>query len=60
MKGKCYRLKYESGKPQMMKMILESSDSGSNIVFTSCSYKAGQGHLRHLWALANAVLSSEL
>jgi len=56
MKSKCYRSKSESRKPHMMKMIFESSDSGSNIVFRRCSCKAGQGHLRHLCA----VLSSEL
>jgi len=38
-------------------MVLELSDSGSNIVFRRCSCKAGQGHGHHLLALAYAVLS---
>ena len=58
MKGKCYRSMSKSEKPHEMKMILEFSDSGSNIVFKRCSCKAGQGHCHHLSALAYAVLSS--
>ena len=57
-KGKCYRSMSKSEKPHEMKMILEFSDSGSNIVFKRCSCKAGQGHCHHLSALAYAVLSS--
>ena len=48
----------KSEKPHEMKMILEFSDSGSNIVFKRCYCKAGQGHCHHLSALAYAVLSS--
>ena len=58
MKGKCYRSMSKSEKPHEMKMILEFIDSGSNIVFKRCSYKAGQGHCHHLSALVYAVLSS--
>ena len=57
MKGKCYRSS-KSEKPHEMKMILEFSDSGLNIVFKRCSCKARQGHSHHLSALAYAVLSS--
>ena len=49
---------YERKKVREMKMILEFSDSGSNIVFKRCSCKARQGHCHHLLALAYAVLSS--
>ena len=49
---------YERKKVHEMKMILEFSDSGSNIVFKRCSCKARQGHCHHLLALAYAVLSS--
>jgi len=48
----------KSEKPHEMKMILEFSDSGSNIVFRRCSCYAGQGHRHHPSALAYAVLSS--
>ena len=58
LKGKCFRSMSKSEKPHEMKMILEFSDSGSNIVFRRCSCKAGQGHCHHLSALAYAVLSS--
>ena len=60
LKGKCYRSMSKSEKPHEMKIILEFSDSGSNIVFRRCSSqcKAGQGHCHHLSALAYAVLSS--
>ena len=52
MKGKCYRSMSKSEKPHEMKMILEFSNSGLNIVFKRCSCKAGQGHCHHLSALA--------
>lgn len=58
LKGKCYRSMSKSEKPHEMKMILEFSDSGSNVVFRRCSCKAGQGHCHHLSALAYAVSSS--
>ena len=58
LKGKCFQWMSKSEKPQKMKMILEFSDSGSNIVFRRCSCKARQGHCHHLSALAYAVLSS--
>ena len=58
LKGKCFRWMSKSEKPHEMKMILEFSDSGSNIVFRRCCCKAGQGHCHHLSALAYAVLSS--
>ena len=48
----------KSEKPHEMKMILEFSDSGLNIVFRRCSCKAGKGHCHHLLALAYVVLSS--
>ena len=48
----------KSEKPHEMKMILEFSDSGSNIVFRRCSCKAGQGHRHHPSALAYVLLSS--
>ena len=58
LKGKCYRSMSKSEKPHEMKMILEFSDSGSNVVFRRCSCKAGQGHCHYLSALAYAVSSS--
>ena len=58
LKGKCFRWMSKSEKPHEMKMILEFSDSGSNIVFRRCSCNAGQQHCHHLSALAYAVLSS--
>ena len=48
----------KSVKPYEMKIILEFSVSGLNIVLRRCSYKAGQGHCHHLSALAYVVLSS--
>ena len=45
-------------KPHEMKIILEFSDSGLNIVFRRCSCKARRGHCHHLSALAYMVLSS--
>ena len=41
LKGKCFRLMSKSDKPHEMKMILEFSEWGSNIVFRRCSCKAG-------------------
>ena len=58
LKGKCFRWMSKSEKPHEMKMILEFSDSGSNIVFRRCSCNAGQQHCHHLSALAYAELSS--
>ena len=55
---KCYRLMSKSEKPDEMKMILEFSGSGPNILFIRWSCKAEQGYFHHLSALAYAVLSS--
>ena len=46
-------------KPQETKMILEFSDSGSNIIFRRC-YKAGQGHWDHAHLSAFSSSSIEV
>ena len=57
-KGKCFRFMSESEIPHEMKIIIENSAPGPNIVFTTCTCKVELGHCRHLSVLAYAVVSS--
>ena len=51
-KGKCFHSMSKSVKLHEMKIIIETSAPGPNIVSRKCTCKAGLGHCHHLSALA--------